>query len=103
MYNYELIDNLTSNLSITLKLSYKVTHDVNWLEHRTKTEYTIWTIITGNVWIIINDKEFLAKSGDIILFYPGDTYTAHTDENGCSFIYNRFRLEMGLLLTLCLP
>lgn len=95
MYKYELIDNLTSNLSITLKLSYKVNHDVNWLEHRTKTEYTIWTIITGNVWIIINNKEFLAKSGDIILFYPGDTYTAHTNENGCSFIYNRFRLEMG--------
>ena len=90
-----LIDNHFSNVSLFIKFCFFTRHESNWSEKKTKTNYTIWNIHEGNVWIELNGKTFHASAGDSILFYPGDAYKAHTDENGCSFLFFRFLLETG--------
>lgn len=86
-------DNGFSNISLFIKFSHFIRYGSNWTENKTKTNYTIWNIYDGNVWIELNGKTYLASAGDSILFYPGDTYKAYTDENGCSFLFILFLLE----------
>lgn len=89
------INNITSNLSIRIIRGFEINHKSDWREKRTKTKYTLWSVTNGNVYIKINNKEFKATKGDAVLFYPGNSYTAYTDSDGCSFIYIFFSLEIG--------
>lgn len=43
----------------------------------------------------INRQQFTAHKGDVILFYPGDTYRAHADGEECNFLVTFFALETG--------
>lgn len=91
----ERVDDITSNLSIRIFKGYGIRHDADWHERKTKTTYTLWCITQGNVWIKINNREYTAQEGSVVFFYPEDSYSAHTDENGCEFVYIFFSLEMG--------
>lgn len=91
----EMFKNIISNLSIKLYFSQSVSKTEDWNEFKTRKGYTLWNILEGNVWVKINNNEFIATSGDVILFYPNCKYQAYTDKNGCKFHYSRFTLEMG--------
>lgn len=95
MDNYSILDDITSNLVCRIKLAFFTRHVPNWSESKTNVHYTLWNVSEGNIWIKINKKEFFATAGDVIIFYPGDTYKASTDENGCCFVFTHFVLEMG--------
>ena len=88
-------NNYLSNLSLYIKLHRYIFHDASWQEHKTKGNYTIWNIYRGNVWIEINGQIHRTGPGDVIFFYPGDTYKAYTDENGCYFLFFIFSLQLG--------
>lgn len=92
--NY-ISNNYLSNLSLYIKLHRFIRHDGDWYEHKTKSNYTIWNIHEGNVWLEINGQLLMAGPGDVIFFYPGDTYKAYTDEVGCSFLFFIFSLQLG--------
>lgn len=82
-----------STLSLFIKFSHIVRYQDNWLEYKTKTNYTLWNVYEGTVFIEINGQTFEASAGDSILFYPGDTYKAYCKENGCRFLFLLFALE----------
>lgn len=89
------VDDITSNLSVRIFRACNVQHDARWTETKVKKVYTLWCITRGKVWIKINSREYLAESGSVVLFYPHDHYSAHTDNNGCEFTYIFFSLIMG--------
>lgn len=90
-----MLNDITSNLSVKILKCFCIKHDSSWVEKKTKTDYTLWNITEGNLWIKINSNTFFVQKGDIIFFYPGNKYTAWTDENGCQFFFTMFKLEMG--------
>lgn len=91
----DVINNIVSGLSVSLIFSLTVSKTEEWYEKKIKKEYTLWNILEGNVWVKVNNREYLATSGDIVLFYPNNKCNAHTDKSGCKFLYSRFTLEMG--------
>lgn len=95
MHTTYVSNNYLSNLSLYIKLHRYICHDASWQEHKTKGNYTIWNIHRGNVWIEINDQVHKAGPGDVILFYPGDTYKAYSDKHGCYFLFFIFSLQLG--------
>lgn len=84
-----------SNLSLSIKFCMYCKHDANWSEHKTKTDYTIWNIREGSMIIEINKQTLTARAGDVLLFYPGDTYRAYADGGVCNFMVTFFALETG--------
>jgi AraC-like DNA-binding protein len=95
MHTQYISNNYLSNLSLYIKLHRFIKHDKSWHEHKTKSNYTLWIIYQGNVWIEINQKVYKTQPGDVILFYPSDTYSAFTDEYGCHFLFFIFSLALG--------
>lgn len=90
-----VFDQITPYIKIGLMQSLYVIHDNDWFEKKIKTEYTLWNICKGNVYLKINKHLYKLSAGDVAIFRPGMTYTATTDENGCEFLYHHFSLEMG--------
>ena len=95
MHTQYISNHYLSNLSLYIKLHRFIRHDQTWHEHKTKSNYTIWNIYEGNVWIEMNEQLHKACPGDVLFFYPGDTYTAYTDESGCSFLFFQFSFQLG--------
>lgn len=87
--------NIFSNLSAHIKLMSWCQHDADWYEQKTKVDYTLWSIYEGHFYIEINGNKFRVQEGDIVLFYPGDTYKAYSDNCKCRFIFIFFSLETG--------
>lgn len=90
-----LAESLFSNLTVNIKFLANVQHDGSWTEYKTKTDYTLWHVHKGRLWIEMNHRSFYAESGDVVLFYPGDSYKSYTDDGGCSFLVSFFTLETG--------
>lgn len=84
-----------SNLSLSIKFCMFCKHDADWSEHKTKTDYTIWNISHGSLTIEINQQTLTAREGDVLLFYPGDTYRAYANGEPCHFLVTFFALETG--------
>lgn len=82
-----------SKLNIWLKFCMFCYHDKNWREHKTKTEYTLWIALEGNIHIKYGKKEYSLKKNDIALFYPGQTYSAWNKESDCRFLVIFFSIE----------
>lgn len=95
MHTKYISNNYLSNLSLYIKLHRFIHHDKDWYEHKTKSNYTIWNIYEGNLWLEINGQVHKAEAGDVIFFYPGDTYKAHSDEGGCTFLFIIFSIQLG--------
>lgn len=88
-------NDIFSNLSLYINISHFATHDKSWRETKTNIMHTFWNICKGNVWVEINGRIHKVGPGDSILFYPGNNYTAWTDEYGCFFHFIQFALEKG--------
>ena len=71
MFKLDILNDLQQNVKIGMKQNMYVTHGDAWFEEKTKTEYTIWSIARGNIYIKIAEKEYAASAGDAVLFCPG--------------------------------
>lgn len=89
-----LIDYILSNVSINLKLNLFCRHEQGWNEYKTKADYTLWCVQEGSLTIELNEKTFFVQKGDVVLFYPGDSYHAYSDVD-CAFLVFFFSLETG--------
>ena len=89
------MDNIISNLSIRIFQGFCVRHDSTWQEHKTKLDYTLWSIQEGTVIISIHGNQYIAEKGEAVLFFPGNEYSASTTCDGCDFVVVHFSLEMG--------
>lgn len=89
------LENITSTLSVRILHGHWIRHDSHWFEEKTKEHYTLWSIVSGTVKITAEGRDFFARKGDAVLFYPGCRYSACTDLEGCQFIFIFFTLEMG--------
>lgn len=94
MNHLNIINNMLSNISINIKLSIFCRHKKGWTEHKTKANYTLWCIQSGSLFIEMNNKTFSATAGDVVFFYPGDTYKMYSP-TACSFLVFFFSLETG--------
>lgn len=88
-------NNYSSNLTLYIKLHYYVRHEKDWFEHRTKSNYTLWILQKGNIFLEINGITHKLQPGHAVFFYPGDTYSAYTDEDGCQFLFFIFSVALG--------
>ena len=84
-----------SSLSIQIKFCRYCCHDAAWTESKTKTDYTLWNLYRGSLVMEINGKTLKASAGDVLLFYPGDTYTAYCGGSCCEFLVTFFTMDMG--------
>lgn len=84
-----------SNLSLSIKFCMYCRHDASWNEHKTKADYTIWNIKEGSLTIEINKRVLTAEAGDVLFFYPGDTYRAYANDVDCNFLVTFFAIETG--------
>lgn len=82
-------------LSIYIRLHRFIRHEPNWSETKTKSSFTLWCIMDGNIWLETSNTQRRLSCGDAILFYPGTAYRAYTDEAGCSFLFFIFSYELG--------
>ena len=90
----DIFDEILGGISLKIVNGQYVSHTENWRETKTKLYNTVWCVRRGRIHISIGGTEYLAKEGDVILFSPGDIYTAWTDE-GCEFVFIFFNLEIG--------
>lgn len=88
-------DNVVPFLRVEIKQIRFVSQESKWVETKIASDYRIWSIASGNVYITQNGKMFTLGTGDIVLFSPGTRYTAYTDENGCEFVYTHFAVKIG--------
>lgn len=99
MAHSDIIDDITYGLSVRIIKGHCMRHDAGWKERKKKVDYTLWNIMEGDLYVSVDGREFHAEAGDVVLFYPGDKYTAWSD-NGCQFVFVYFSLEMGHSLDL---
>ena len=84
------------NLTINIKFCRISYHEKDWVERKTKCDYTVWNIISGGLALQINDQTLYAKEGDVLLFHPGDTYKAWChDDDHCYFLVTFFSISSG--------
>lgn len=95
MFTLNNINDIQQNIKVGLKQNMHIIHTSEWFEEKTKSEYTIWSMTQGNAYITIEGKTYIASEGDIVLFAPGVSYTAHSDNSGCEFVFQQFSLEVG--------
>lgn len=89
------LDNIFSVLSIYISKAYHIQHTIDWKENKTRSGFVLWVVTEGKILLNVEQKEYMLEKGDAVLFYPNDTYTASTTDEGCKHIYVYFSLEMG--------
>lgn len=84
------------NLTLDIKFCRISYHDKEWMERKTKCDYTVWNIISGALALEINGITIRAGKGDVLLFHPGDTYKAWcSGDDHCYFLVTFFSLYAG--------
>lgn len=84
------------NLTLDIKFCRISYHDKEWIEKKTKCDYTIWNLISGSLSLEINGVRLNASKGDVLLFHPGDTYKAWcSGDDHCYFLVTFFSLYTG--------
>ena len=90
-----IVESMTNNSEISLRLCNSVTHNRDWYETSSKTCYDIWIMLDGNIQIIIDDTSYILSGNDVFLFYPGKIYSACSQTETCEFIYAHFDFTIG--------
>lgn len=68
--NMSIIDELSENITLRMSSYLEQTHDSNWTEHKSHSDYDLWFITAGSVKITIDGIEHMAGPGDVVFFYP---------------------------------
>lgn len=95
MKSFDVINDLSEYLSIKINSMLEIYHDGSWKESKVHSDYDIWYITEGKAVVEIEGVDYAAHEGDVVFFYPGITYNAHTDGEGCSFIFLHFNFGIG--------
>ncbi len=83
------------HLSMEIKFCRICSHDADWVERKTKVDYTLWNILSGSLSLEINQHTLHAGVGDVLLFHPGDSYKAWCDADHCTFLVTFFNIQVG--------
>lgn len=95
MYSLDFFDSHTSYIKVDIKHCALISHDQHWQESGTKSVFDLWLITEGEVSITLQNTVFTAKPHDVVFLYPHMLYEAHTNIEGCSFIYLHFDFTIG--------
>ena len=82
-------------LSMEIKFCHICHHDKDWVERKTKTDYTLWNIISGALCLEMGGLTLSAGKGDVLLFHPGDTYKAWCSADHGHFLVTFFTIHIG--------
>ncbi len=83
------------NISLSLKFCHCITKNGNWSEDKIKVHYTFWCILDGALTLSVNERTFQVSAGDVVFFYPGCRYQAHTNGIKTTMLFVCFDLETG--------
>ena len=98
MNEIKKIFDIFQNISLSIIFQHNVDKDASWNEHKTNKDYTLWLVTNGNIIVEMNGNTIKASTHDVILFYPGDSYSAYTDCETCSFIFLFFKMGTGNMI-----
>lgn len=68
--NMSIIDELSEYITLRMSSYLEQTHDSNWTEHKSHSDYDLWFITAGSVQISMDGIEHMADPGDIVFFTP---------------------------------
>jgi AraC-like DNA-binding protein len=91
----DILNDLSEHIALQMKSCFMVAHPGDWIEHKAHVYYDLWFIRSGRVLVQIGDEQFAAEEGDIVFFYPDVPYMAHTEKEGCRFIFTHFDFVIG--------
>lgn len=66
--NMSIIDELSEYVTLRMSSYLEQTHDSNWTEHKSHSDYDLWFITAGSVQITIDGIEHMANPGDVVFF-----------------------------------
>jgi len=89
------MDELSEYITLRMSSYLEQTHDGNWIEHKSHSDYDLWFITAGSVKITIDGIEHMADPGDVVFFYPDMPYIASTTGELCRFIYMHFDFSIA--------
>lgn len=93
--NMSIIDELSEYVTLRMSSYLEQTHDSNWTERKSHSDYDLWFITAGSVLITIDGIEHMANPGDVVFFYPDMPYTASTTGELCRFVYMHFDFSIA--------
>ncbi|WP_340030352.1 AraC family transcriptional regulator [Paenibacillus sp. FSL K6-1122] len=93
--NMSIIDELSEYITLRMSSYLEQTHDSNWTEHKSHSDYDLWFITAGSLKITIDGIEHMANPGDVVFFYPDMPYTASTTGELCRFVYMHFDFSIA--------
>lgn len=91
----DILNELSEHITLNMKTCWMISHPSDWIEHKAHVYYDLWFIREGRAVIRFEDEQFVAEERDIVFFYPGVPYMAHTDQAGCRFIFTHFDFVIG--------
>lgn len=91
----DLLGELSESVFLRMNSVFDPSHHGKWVENKAHSDYDVWIIQSGTVQITINEREHIAKPGDIVFFYPNIPYTATSISERCHFVFVHFDFGMG--------
>lgn len=95
MNTIDILNDLADHITIKMNSYVEINHPKDWTESKMHTDYDLWLIIDGNMFIEVNGITYEAISGDLVFFYPELPYTSYMGPNGCRFIYIHFNFNIS--------
>ncbi|SEA71857.1 AraC family transcriptional regulator [Paenibacillus sp. O199] len=93
--NMSIMDELSEYITLRMSSYLEQTHDSNWMEHKSHSDYDLWFITAGSVQITIDGIAHTADQGDVVFFYPDMPYLASATGELCRFIYMHFDFSIA--------
>ncbi|WKL01896.1 AraC family ligand binding domain-containing protein [Paenibacillus amylolyticus] len=72
-----VIDELSEYITLRMSSYLEQTHDSNWTERKSHSDYDLWFITAGSVQITINGIEHMANPGDVVFLSGYALYGFH--------------------------
>lgn len=95
MKSLDIFNELAEQITIRINSCNEVMHPNSWIERRQYNDYDLWFVQKGEIKITVQNVDFLASDGDLILFSPNLAYTATTPSEYCQFIFTHFDFSLG--------
>lgn len=89
-----LLNEYSQNLNLDIKTSFEIYHEPTWKETGAKFNHDIWVVKQGRVYVEQDGETTMLEPGDVFMHQPARLYSAHTDEEGCTFIYTIFDIKL---------
>lgn len=67
----------------------------SWIERKQYSDFDLWFVQNREIKMAVQNVDFLASEGELILFSPNLANTATTPINYCQFIFTYFDFSLG--------